>query len=92
MSSTASPTRTRDGVVFEAGQRLTGAQALAACTTGNGKAVGELEGAARVAAGCRVDLTGFAENPVTCDADALPGLPVRLTVVDGRTAHIAPPA
>lgn len=79
----------RDGVVFEPGQRLTGAQALAAYTTGNARAVGESAVAGRVAVGCRADLTGFAEDPVACDADALPELPVRLTVTDGRVVHLA---
>ena len=34
--------------------------------------------------GFRADLTAFARDPVGCDADELPGLPVVLTVVDGR--------
>jgi len=80
----------RDGVVFEPGQRLTGAQALAAYTAGNAKAVGESGVAGRIAVGFRADLTGFAEDPVACDADTMPELPVRLTVVDGRAVHVGP--
>jgi predicted amidohydrolase YtcJ len=34
--------------------------------------------------GFRADLTAFARDPVACDADELPELPVVLTVVDGR--------
>ncbi len=34
--------------------------------------------------GFRADLTAFAQDPVECDADELPDLPVVLTVVDGR--------
>ena len=35
------------------------------------------------------DLTAFAEDPVDCDADDLPDLPVLLTVVDGQVVHRA---
>jgi predicted amidohydrolase YtcJ len=80
----------RDGVVFEPAQRLTGAQALVGYTAGAAKAVGESAVGGRVAVGFRADLTGFAEDPASCDADALPELPVRLTVVGGRTVHVAP--
>ncbi|MHB1572260.1 MAG: amidohydrolase [Solirubrobacteraceae bacterium] len=81
----------RDAVVFEPQQRLTGAQALTAYTVSNQTAVGEQDAAGRVAVGFRADLTGFAEDPVTCDADALPLMPVSLTVVDGRVVHNAIP-
>jgi predicted amidohydrolase YtcJ len=77
----------RDGVVFEPDQRLTGEQALGAYTIGNATAVGDHAVAGRVAVGFRADLTGFAEDPIACDADALPDLPIRLTVVDGRVVH-----
>ena len=34
--------------------------------------------------GFRADLTAFARDPVECYAEELPGLPVVLTIVDGR--------
>jgi predicted amidohydrolase YtcJ len=37
----------------------------------------------------RGDLTVFADDPVECDADELPKLPVLLTVVDGRAVFRA---
>jgi predicted amidohydrolase YtcJ len=32
----------------------------------------------------RADFTGLAADPVDCPPDELPGVPVRLTVVDGE--------
>ncbi len=40
-----------------------------------------------IKAGYRADLTAFAEDPVDCDADELPELPVLLTVVDGQVVY-----
>jgi len=37
--------------------------------------------------GRRADLTAFAEDPVECDADDLPALPVLLTVLAGDRTH-----
>src|SRR5213078_4491785 len=39
--------------------------------------------------GFAADLTVFAEDPVECDPDELPELPVVLTVVDGEIVHRA---
>jgi predicted amidohydrolase YtcJ len=44
----------------------------------------------RIAPGLRADLTGFADDVVATAADALPGLPVRLTVSAGEVTHHAP--
>ncbi len=77
----------REAVAFEPRQRLTGAQTLAGYTIGNAVAVGEQAVSGRVAVGFRADFTGFGEDPVACDADALPQVPITLTVVDGRVVH-----
>jgi predicted amidohydrolase YtcJ len=45
--------------------------------------VGEAHLGGRIAPGLRADLTGLEADPVDCPPDALPDVPVRLTVVDG---------
>jgi predicted amidohydrolase YtcJ len=70
-------------------QRLTAIEALEGYTTHAARAVEEHGVAGVIAPGYRGDLTAFAEDPVECDADDLPQLPVRLTVVDGRVVHRA---
>lgn len=75
------------GHVFEPGQVLTAEEALLGYTAWAAAAVGEEGVGGRIAVGMRADLTAFAEDPVACAADDLLGLPVRLTVVDGRVAH-----
>ncbi|HEY0390030.1 MAG TPA: amidohydrolase [Gaiellales bacterium] len=70
-------------------QRLTGIEALEGYTTHAARAVDDQALAGRIAPGFRGDLTAFAEDPVECDADDLPQLPVLLTVVDGRVVHRA---
>jgi predicted amidohydrolase YtcJ len=65
-------------------QRLSSLETLEGYTTQAAIAVSEQAIAGRIAPGYRGDLTGFAHDPVECDADALPDLPVLLTVVDGQ--------
>jgi predicted amidohydrolase YtcJ len=65
-------------------QRLTALESLEGYTTQAALAVSEQAVAGRIAPGYRGDLTGFAHDPVECDADDLVELPVLLTVVDGR--------
>lgn len=69
---------------FEPHQCLTGLQALEGYTTMAARAVGEESVAGRISEGCRADFTGFADDPIEVDADELAGLPVVLTVVEGR--------
>jgi predicted amidohydrolase YtcJ len=69
---------------FEPHQRLSALEALQGYTTMAARAVGEEHLAGRIREGFRADVTGFAEDPVLVDADALVDLPVVLTVVDGR--------
>lgn len=73
--------------VFGPEQVLDGLRALMGYTTAAARVAGEQDVAGRIAPGCRADLSGFAEDPVACSADALPDLPVTLTVVDGRLRH-----
>ncbi|MEV7852047.1 amidohydrolase [Streptomyces sp. NPDC088183] len=69
------------------GQALTALEALQAMTLNPAYAAGEEDQAGRLAIGHRADLTVFAENPLATPATDLAGLPVLLTVVDGRTTH-----
>jgi predicted amidohydrolase YtcJ len=61
--------------------------ALEGYTTAAAATVGDEERAGRIRAGFAADLTVFADDPVECDADELPDLPVVLTVVDGEVVH-----
>ena len=70
-------------------QRLTALEALEGYTTQAAAAVNDHGVAGRIAPGMRGDLTAFADDPVECDADELPELPVALTVVDGRAVFRA---
>jgi predicted amidohydrolase YtcJ len=70
-------------------QALTAEQALRGYTSEAWRAVAEDARAGRIAEGARADLTGFAADPVECDADDLPHLPVTLTVVAGDVVHRA---
>lgn len=78
-----------DHAPFEPEQRLDALQALAGYTTAPATVAGERERSGRIAPGLRADLTGLAADPVDTDADELPDLPVRLTVVGGRVVHRA---
>jgi predicted amidohydrolase YtcJ len=79
----------RDAEAYMPQQRLTAIEALEGYTSEAARAVDDQAVAGRLAPGYRGDLTAFAEDPVECDADDLPQLPVTLTVVDGRVVHRA---
>ncbi len=70
-------------------EALDGLAALEGYTTGAAATVGDEHRLGRIAPGFAADLTVLAEDPVACDADDLPHLPVLLTVVDGEIAHRA---
>jgi predicted amidohydrolase YtcJ len=63
--------------------------ALAGYTTGAAATIGEGSRLGRIRAGFAADLTVFADDPVECDPDELPDLPVLLTVVDGEVVYRA---
>ncbi|MFE7093430.1 amidohydrolase [Streptomyces erythrochromogenes] len=71
-------------------QALTALEALQGMTVNAARAAGEEAVAGRIAVGRRADLTVLAEDPLTTAATDLPGLPVLLTVVDGRPTHRDP--
>jgi predicted amidohydrolase YtcJ len=73
----------------EPDQALTALEALEGYTTEAARVVGEQHLSGRIAPGLRADLTGLGADPVDCPADELPGVPVRLTVVDGAVVHRA---
>ena len=70
-------------------QAIDGLAALAGYTTNAAATVGEQERLGRIRPGFAADLTVFADDPVECDPDDLPELPVVLTVVDGEVVHRA---
>jgi predicted amidohydrolase YtcJ len=72
---------------FEPEQRLTGAEALDGYTAAGARIAGESDRGGQVIPGLRADLTAFAADPVDCDPDDLPALPIALTVVDGEIVH-----
>ena len=74
----------RDAEPLTPDGRLSGLEALEGYTVGAAVAVGEEGAVGVIKPGLRADLTAFARDPVDCDADDLPDLPVVLTVVDGR--------
>ncbi|MCP2338996.1 amidohydrolase [Actinomadura rupiterrae] len=65
-------------------QALTPLQALQGYTLTPAWVAGEEDRAGRLALGHRADLTAFAANPLTVADEDLAGLPVVLTVTDGR--------
>ncbi|MFI8449321.1 amidohydrolase [Streptomyces erythrochromogenes] len=71
-------------------QALTALEALQGMTVNAARAAGEEAVAGRIAVGRRADLTVLADDPLTTAATDLPGLPVLLTVVDGRPTHRDP--
>jgi predicted amidohydrolase YtcJ len=71
------------------GQAIDGLAALEGYTTSAAVTVGEEGRLGRIRPGFAADLTVFAEDPVKCDPDELPELPVVLTVVDGEIVHRA---
>jgi predicted amidohydrolase YtcJ len=70
-------------------EAIVGLAALAGYTTNAAATVGEQERLGRIRPGFAADLTVFAADPVECDPDELPELPVVLTVVDGDVVHRA---
>jgi predicted amidohydrolase YtcJ len=70
-------------------QAVDGLAALEGYTTNAAVTVGEEGRLGRIRPGFAADLTVFAEDPVECDPDELPELPVLLTVVDGEIVHRA---
>ena len=74
----------RDRVPFGTGQALGAEQTLHGYTTHAAAVAGDEAVYGRLKPGLRADITAFAADPVECDPDELPGVPVRLTVVDGR--------
>ena len=65
-------------------QALDGLAALQGYTTGAAYVGSDEHRLGRIRPGFCADLTVFAEDPVDCDADDLPQLPVVMTVVDGE--------
>ncbi len=70
-------------------EAVDGLAALAGYTTSAAATIGEQERLGRIRPGFAADLTVFADDPVECDPDDLPELPVVLTVVDGEVVHRA---
>src|SRR4051812_22179223 len=65
-------------------QALDGLAALEGYTTGAAHVASDEDRLGRIRPGYCADLTVLAEDPVDCDADDLPDLPVVMTVVDGE--------
>ena len=70
-------------------EAIDGLAALEGYTTNAAVTIGEQERLGRIRPGFAADLTVFADDPVECDPDDLPELPVVLTVVDGDVVHRA---
>ena len=68
---------------------MTPEEVLAGYTVAPARVVGESDVSGRIAPGYRADLTLFAADPLSTDPDALPSLPVALTIVDGEIVHQA---
>jgi len=68
-------------------EAIDGLAALAGYTTSAAATIGEEGRLGRIRPGFAADLTVFADDPVECDPDDLPELPVVLTVVDGEIVH-----
>jgi predicted amidohydrolase YtcJ len=82
------PPGERDRSPYDDGA-VDGLTALAGYTTSAAATVGEQERLGRIRPGFAADITVFADDPVECDPDELPELPVVLTVVDGEIVHRA---
>ena len=76
-----------DRTPFHPEQAVSADQALAGYTTEAARIVGEEHLSGRIAPGLRADLTGLGADPVDTPADELPGIPTRLTVVDGEIVY-----
>jgi predicted amidohydrolase YtcJ len=81
----------REARVWGPEQRLDPMDTLLGYTQVPALVVGEQERAGRIAEGFNADISGFAMDLLSCDADELPDLPVVLTVVDGAVAFTALP-
>jgi hypothetical protein len=71
------------------GEAIDSLAALEGYTTTAAATIGEQERLGRIRPRFAADLTVFADDPVECDPDDLPQLPVVLTVVDGEVVHRA---
>jgi predicted amidohydrolase YtcJ len=71
-----------------ASRPLTGEEALAGYTINAARAVGDARGG-MLRPGFAADLVLWGDDPVACSPEALVGLPVLLTVADGRIVHRA---
>ena len=74
--------------VFEPDQRLSGYEALLGYTRWAAEALGR-DDLGVIRTGAAANLVLFAEDPAETDGDALPHLPVLLTMVDGKPVHSA---
>lgn len=68
-------------------QALDGLAALEGYTSLAALTVGEQDRLGHLRPGYCADITVMAEDPATADPDALPDVPVLLTVVDGEITH-----
>ncbi|GAB3559450.1 amidohydrolase [Spelaeicoccus albus] len=75
-----------DAPVFEPAERLSGEEALLGYTRWAASALGRSD-IGTLTPGARADLTLFAGDPVTTEADELIDLPVQLTMTDGQIVH-----
>lgn len=78
-----------DRAPIEPRQALTAEETLAGYTTSAAAIVGESHLSGMIRAGYRADLSGFAEDIVAIDPDALLDVPTRLTIVDGEVVYQA---
>jgi hypothetical protein len=82
------PPEERDRDAYD-DEMVDGLAALEGYTTIAAATIGERERLGRIRSGFAADLSVFADDPVECDPDDLPELPVELTVVDGEIVHRA---
>jgi predicted amidohydrolase YtcJ len=82
-------TEQQEGRVIGPGQRLSRAQALRAATLGGAYCCFAEATRGSLEVGKLADLIVLGADPLTVPDDALPDLPVELTVVGGRIAHSA---
>jgi predicted amidohydrolase YtcJ len=75
------------GLVLGPGERLSRLDALRALTVGGAWIKGTEREAGTLAPGRRADLAVLEVDPLTHPLEALPDMPVRLTLVGGRIAH-----
>jgi predicted amidohydrolase YtcJ len=68
-------------------QALDAATTLRGYTIAAAQVAGESGRAGRLAPGLRADITVLGEDPLAMAPDALPDVPVALTVVDGEVVH-----